>query len=669
MKRSILAFLSMTLSTVTIADEKVVTEIYNDAGKFGEIVEIFKDDGTVQRNAWAAWNNRRPELNETVKLNEHRAPVELTITGVSPFGAKLDESFKLSDGMAQWSSRADTGDQKAEEDQFYLALDGMTVTDLTRALYKAPFNEMDLLPSGSAKLEKLVDHRLTNDQGTANLALYTLSGVDQFPMFVWLDDDGKMFAEDWGGSFTIRQGFNRKHFEELKKISDKHQVQYYLDQSKRLTANVSQPIYIKNANLVNVDNGRVETGVSVLVENKRVKAVGPSVKAPANAKIIDADGRYLVPGLWDMHGHIGKTDAITNLAFGITSVRDIGNSPAHIEEIEGLVDQGLMATHLFKGGFIDRDTEYAAGVTKIKTLQEGLDKIDWFADNGYVQIKTYSSLKPEWAAPMAEHAHKRGLRISGHVPAFMTAEQAVRAGYDEIQHINMLYLNFIVGTEGDTRQQIRFTEFAKHARDLDLNSQEVKDFVQLLADRGTEVDLTAAVFDSMIRRRDRQVDPLIASFKDHLPANSVRAQNTAEMMIDSAETDKAYQESAQAMRAFIKMLHDAGVPIIPGTDAWVGVTLHRELEIYSESGIPNMEVIQIATINSAKVVGKDREMGSIAPGKFADIVLVDGNPVENIENLRNAALVISGDKMYQPSKILTMLGYKPFSEAIALSGL
>ena len=125
-------------------------------------------------------------------------------------------------------------------------------------------------------------------------------------------------------------------------------------------------------------------------------------------------------------------------------------------------------------------------------LEEALERVDFYADNGYIQIKLYSSIDPGWVEDIAERTHARGMRLSGHIPAFMSAEQAVRAGYDEIQHINMVFLNFLAGDREDTRKQLRFTLYGDEAGKLDLDSQEVEDFIALLREQNVTIDPTAA---------------------------------------------------------------------------------------------------------------------------------------------------------------------------------
>src|SRR5690606_27908070 len=136
----------------------------------------------------------------------------------------------------------------------------------------------------------------------------------------------------------------------------------------------------------------------------------------------------------------------------------------------------------------------------VKSLDEAQAAVDWYAQRGYPQVKLYNSIRPEWMAPIAQYAHERGLRVSGHVPAFARAEDAVRAGYDELQHVNQMMLNFLVAPDTDTRTLARFYLIGEQAADIDLDSRAVQDFLKLLQERGTVLDLTLATFEYMFQQ-------------------------------------------------------------------------------------------------------------------------------------------------------------------------
>lgn len=202
--------------------------------------------------------------------------------------------------------------------------------------------------------------------------------------------------------------------------------------------------------------------------------------------------KTMIPGLWDMHGHLSIEDGLLNIASGVTGVRDIGKDHDNIMNVTDQYESGkVIGTHVYRAGFIDKDSPFAAKSGKVvNTLEEAIAAVDWYADRGYHHIKLYSSIEPAWVKPIAEHTHRRGLRLSGHIPAFMTAAEAIEAGYDEIQHLNMVFLNFL-GKNIDTRT--RFTIPGLKGGELDINSKEVDDFIALLKRKKAAIDPTVVL--------------------------------------------------------------------------------------------------------------------------------------------------------------------------------
>lgn len=668
MFKSTLSILLIIFSTLLTANETVILELYNDKGLMGKQVTVVSGENSLTSNTELSWNNRRLNTKEEYVFNDQGYPTEVEVSGISAFGAPVKEVFSIKDGIAKWNSRADEGFADITDKQFYVAVDGINNTAMVKALLNAPFNQIDLFPSGRAELHKIASTKISKADKQQEVYLYAISGLNLTPQFFWYDEKAHLFSMSIGGFIKgIQAGWGMDTFQRLKDISDKAEQDYYSDLSEQLTHKIDKPILFKQANVVDVVNKTVLTRHDVLVSNNKIEKIAKTITTPKNAKVIQASGKTLIPGLWDMHGHLSKTDGFNYLAAGVTSVRDIGNSPANIEEIERLLKNGYLGTHVYKAGFIDRQSEYSAGNGKtVNTLQEAKAAVDWYADRGYIQIKTYSSMDPKWIKELATHIHKRGLRLSGHIPAFMSAEQAVEAGFDEIQHINMLFLNFLGGDKVDTRQRLRFSLIGEKAKDLDLNSKPVQEFVEMLAEKGIEVDLTVSTFNSLLLTRDKQIDPEYANIADHLPPLFQRAIKTATMKISSPEEDASYKAAGDALLKMTKLLFDKGVPIIPGTDYYTGFTLLRELELYSLAGIPNIDVIRIGSLESARVVGKSDMTGSISEGKYADLVLIDGDPLKNIADLRKASLVLQGNKLYQPEKIYRSLGVKPFTKSVEL---
>jgi imidazolonepropionase-like amidohydrolase len=281
---------------------------------------------------------------------------------------------------------------------------------------------------------------------------------------------------------------------------------------------------------------------------------------------------------------------------------------------------------------------------------------------GYRQIKLYNSIKPEWVRPLAAHAHSQGLVVTGHVPAFMRAEEAVRAGYDELTHVNQLMLNFVVRPGDDTRTLLRFERVGDEGQRLDVKSAKARAFLRLLRERRTAVDLTLVTFESYYTQTQGQLSPALAAVAEHLPSAWRRGLKVAETDLDGAKL-AAYRAAWRRMLELTLALHRAGVPLLSGTDYVAGVALHREIELYVEAGIPAPEALRIATWNGARSMRATDESGSIEAGKRADLVLIDGDPSLRIADIRRASLVWKAGTAYEPAAIYEAMGYKPFVPA------
>jgi hypothetical protein len=358
-----------------------------------------------------------------------------------------------------------------------------------------------------------------------------------------------------------------------------------------------------------------------------------------------------------MHSHVQPLDGLLDLANGVTGARDLANDVDSLLRTKQAWDSGAeIGPRMVIAGFIDGRGPYQ-GPTKVfaDTVDEGKQDIDMYASKGFEQIKLYSSVKPELVPPLAAYAHSKGLRVSGHIPNGMTAEQAVLAGYDEIQHANFLFLNFLAGKDDDTRTPVRFTLVAQKGAGLDLASPPVKAFIALLAAHKTVIDPTLVTFEPMLLGREGQVYPSYAPIADRLPVQVRRGLLTGGLPVPDG-MDATYRASFAAMEKMVRLMWEAGVRVVAGTDALAGFSLARELELYVEAGIPAPDVIALATLGAARVVRHDKEWGSIAAGKLADLVLVDGKPDVQISDVRKPVTVVKGGVVYACADLLGAVG-------------
>jgi hypothetical protein len=612
-------------------------------------------DGTVHAEYSYNDRGRGDHITAHWKLDSAGVPIEYDGHGNDYMKAPVEEHFEIKNGRASWKNRSEQGDQAVSGEVFYLPMNAPPEFSgvLARALLKAPNHKLPLLPAGQATIERA--GKVTS--GNTEFTQYRITGLGFSPQPIWLDRNGT--AASVSSWFSVVPDGLESSILRLRDAQQKTDAAW----SERIAgALVHAPrgdLVIRNARLFDPRDLSVTPATSLVVSGERIVRVGPDadVKPSANAEIIDANGRFLMPGLWDNHQHFGDNDGALDLANGVTSARDMANDTDTFLERVARFDNGSeLGPRVLKAGIIDGTGEFA-GPTKMRvdTADQAVQDVDWYADHGYAQIKIYSSIKPELVPIIADRAHARGLRVSGHVPAFMSARQFVEGGADEIQHINFIELNFLFPEVKETRNRDRFIKVAEHAGEFTPDKPEVRDFINFLRQHHTVLDATMSAFEGLFCGNPSAITPGLEQIVPRFPPQVRRVMLSGAL---EAPPDKqaAYQQAFPAMLQLLKAIHDAGVTIIPGTDALAGYTLHHELELYARAGIPAAEVLQMATWTSALVMGVDKDRGVIAPGKLADMILVNGDPTKNIEDIDKITTVIKGGKVYDPAAIEKALG-------------
>ncbi len=624
----------------------------------------------VTREADGSWRTRfdfndrgrGPKIDARITLNGRGIPIAVVITGNDYLKAPVDERFTLTDGNASWASSAEKGASSAGAAAFYVPLNGPPdlLAQLARALLQAPGQRLALLPAGEARITRVGIRTVATGGRSERILHYQIIGLDFTPTDLWLTEDGRLFAVLSGWSRVILEGWDAAA-DGLMAAQDSVARDRQLAAARSLAQRPTGPVALTGAALFDAPNARLVPGTTVLVEGNRITAVGAdgTVPIPPGARRIDATGKTLLPGLWDMHAHMGEVDGPLDIAAGVTSVRDMANDADQLATMQKSWDAGTaIGPRVVKAGFIDGRGPYQGpGKALVSTREEALRWVDWYADHGYEQIKLYSSLDTALVAPIAERTHAKGLRLSGHIPNHLTAAGAVLDGYDEIQHTNMLFLNFL-GDSIDTRTPARFTAVGRYGAGLDITADSVRAFLRLLSEHHTVVDPTLATFEGMFTANPGEMSEGDARMAPRLPAQ-VRRGLMAGGLPAPPELRARYRASYANMLRMVKALYDAGIPIVAGTDCMAGFCLHRELELYAQAGIPNSEVLRIATYVPAQIMHRGDRLGSVAPGKLADLILVEGDPVADITNIRRVSLVMKDGVIYQPDAVYRTIGVLP----------
>ncbi|HWZ45305.1 MAG TPA: amidohydrolase family protein [Candidatus Saccharimonadales bacterium] len=431
---------------------------------------------------------------------------------------------------------------------------------------------------------------------------------------------------------------------------------FILGQSK----SASTPIVITHATVINPGTSSVRTDQTVVVRGGRITSVAATVgfQPPKNALVIDATGQFLIPGLWDMHVHSafgdwfpGGRDIILPLfiANGVTGVRDMGGDIPVLSkwrkeiaagQIIGprMVISGPMLDGYLPGGKLRFPSSVA-----VTSTASAVAAVDSLKKQGVDFIKVQSVISRDDYMAAAAEARKQGLPIVGHVPDKVRIAEAVAAGQKSIEHLMGLF-------EGCSTEEDKFIQGEGNLKMMltTQDSQRCDALTRLLAQSQTWQVPTLAWQrgGTFLDQRDLKHQPL----DKYVPAywrDVTWRRFTDEMMPDLLHDPLALRQEYFARNLqMVGVLHHAGVPFMAGTDAAPGVyimpgfSLHDELANFVEAGLTPMESLQTATSNPAKFLGMEAALGSIDPGKIADLVLLSANPLEDIRNTQKITAVI-----------------------------
>jgi len=401
---------------------------------------------------------------------------------------------------------------------------------------------------------------------------------------------------------------------------------------------------IVHANVIDVINNNPMSDATIWIENGKIRAVGKysDVQLPPDIFVLNATGKTVLPGLWDMHAHFEQAEwGPAYLAAGVTTVRDCGNEFDYINSIKNSIDKGSgVGPQILKAGIIDGKGPYALGVIQADTREEAIAAVRRYKDNGFVQIKIYSSVKPAILKIICTEAHGLGLTVTGHIPIGMNLEQAVDSGLDMVNHIQYVYS---IMKRDKTTGIIDFSDSANLS------------VMKFLKDHQVVIDPTLGVFEMALRSvKDNiiEIEPNFRSLPDPLKPLFT---NTG------SSTPQEIERGKMIMKAFMEIvnaLNKNGITLVAGTDmGFPGFSVFRELELYVAAGLSPMEAIRTATITPARVMKQAAVLGSVEVGKNADLILIDGNPVNNIRDIRKLNLVIKDGQAYQPEALHKMAGF------------
>jgi len=618
--------------------------VVSEAGKHGDEWKWTLPDGSLAYRESILLRGLIFEQDEVVKLDATGRPVAFAIRGVTPSGDSA-ETYVIDNGTGRWKTTVDEGEAPAARGLYntfggtFMAGDATVPTFL-----KAGAAGLDLLPSGHGTLEPSGTRlTVTGPKGPVGVRLYFLKGIGQSPAPLWLFDNGTMFGSV-GPLALMPEGYEA-NLKTMIAAQEKAIADLAPAIARRLLTPASrQPILFRNVKIYDADHERFIPGQNVVVADGKIVSVGTALpKLAAGARVIDGAGKTLVPGLWDSHMHVSDDfNALSEVALGVTSARNPGGS------IELAVSQRdrrarglLVGPEQFNSVIIDRKGPLAAqGSLVVSNLDETLAAVRKVKAANLTAVKFYTSMDPAWIPPAAKLAHELGLHVHGHIPAGMRTLDAVNAGYDEITHIYFATMQAMPDeVVAKSNTTLRMTGPGKYFKDVDFNAEPTRTVIKTLAEKHITVDPTLVVVEGVLISEAGKVSPAYVPFVGTLPPAVERGFKSGPIPLPAGTTRDEARASVKHMLQYVATMRKAGVPIVAGTDG-SGMELVRELELYVDGGMTPAEALATATIDAARNVKADKRTGSIAVGKEADLLLVDGDPEANIGDLRHVDQVV-----------------------------
>ncbi|MGA3236684.1 MAG: amidohydrolase family protein [Bryobacteraceae bacterium] len=594
----------------------------------------------------------RVPLSATLRMKPDLTPLQFEAKGKSYRPFSVDAAVQVNpDGRTAIVREGDKTRQAALPARFF-TISGYAPFSVQMMLLRywaghgkpARLAQLPAEAPGTEALIEVTGQDTIDDGGKpVRLTRYSVGNVVWGNETVWLNENGEIAGGvGYAGGLpleAIRKEY-RLAFSQLIRSAVADRLKELAAAGSRIQPLVKGEFAIAGATLIDGTGATPVPDAVVVVKDGRIAAAGArsQVTVPKGMPVIDGSGATLLPGLWEMHAHFAQVEwGPAYLAAGVTTARDCGGEFEFITSVRDLIESGSgLGPRLVLAGLVDRSGTGTFGVNWADTPAQGRAQVARYKAAGFVQMKIYSRIQPDVLAAIATEAHRQGMSVTGHVPEGMTAIQAVEAGMDQINHFGPVYQE--VRRAGEGRERV----------------------IQFFKDHHTVVDPTMAWGELL--GRPMNVD--IASFEPGF----AKAPYTLTSVIGTAGTPPTNAPQSGRLNdqfAVLHALYTAGIPIVAGTDKAVpGHSVHRELELYVQAGLTPMEVIQLATSGAAKVMHMDEEVGTVEAGKRADLILVQGNPLEDFANLRKVMRVVTKGRMYDPAELWKSVGFRP---AVSLS--
>ncbi len=448
-------------------------------------------------------------------------------------------------------------------------------------------------------------------------------------------------------------------------------------------ADLQKSLVLTHANVIDLTGGQTKNNYTVVVSGGRIVEMGETTKVPVpqGSQVVDATGKFLIPGLWDMHVHLEDQKEYLRLfiANGVTGVRVMFGEPDYHDWRKEIEDGTLVGPHMvIASPIVDGPVPMWLGSISVANEAQARQAVTKAKQDGADFIKVYSFLPRELYFAIADESRKQGIQFEGHVPESVSAEEASRAGQRTFEHLLGILPacstrsdEFLKAQQADLRDiiasnSIPVLPFGPHVRPLrqamldSYNSDKAAALFAVLKSNGTWQCPTLTVLRKSVQMKD-------AAFRKdsrlkYVPQDTLLFWSSRILWLRSTPP-KAY---AQLKREFeedlsvVGAMQKAGVPILAGTDqenpyCFAGFSLHDELGLLVQAGLTPLESLQAATLNPARFLGREDDYGTVEKGKVADLVLLDANPLDDIANTKRIDAVFYRGQLFSRTALDDML--------------
>lgn len=445
----------------------------------------------------------------------------------------------------------------------------------------------------------------------------------------------------------------------------------------------SQPptLVLSHVNVVDVERGAIKSDVTVTIAKGRIATVAAGEsRPPAGAQIIDAKGKYLIPGLWDMHVHWYEERLLPLfIANGVLGVRQMFGAPLHLSWRDRINRGVLLGPRQVVGSpIVDGPNPVWPGSLVVATAEEGRAVVGRIKREGYDFVKVYNRLPRAAYLAIVDEAKRSGLTVEGHVPAAVGVFEATTAGQKTIDHLSGVLIGTSApdGDSGGAGSRVQL--LARPGSDLDETTRAVLRTERDRMLRTFDVTRASALIKAFLKHGTWHCPTLVvlranARLDDPTFRNDPRLKYLPRTIRDgwTAESSPGrgwmtaadYEVDRRMLRLQMKLvvaMQQAGVNLLAGTDVlnplvFPGFSLHDELALLVGAGLTPAEAIRTATINPARYLRKQATQGTVQAGRVADLVLLDGNPLEDIMMTTKIVAVIFGGRLFDRTAIGGML--------------